>query len=150
MRSVMIEKFHFAVFRRMGGQLAGLVTAGILALSVAGCGDGEGVQVRLHTRQDLNGRLNFLEIQAQVAGPVSGLHYKWFADSGECQPQETDQPKTVFKFLEGARKDRVSVEVWRNNKQVALSEIKVKFDDNLARMEAPPPPGSMIEITNIP
>lgn len=94
----------------------------------AGCGGGDQLQVSLHARPLPQEPMTYLQIEAQVAGNLDDLHYKWFAVSGGCEPQESDQPKTVFKFLEGARQDRVTMEVWRGGKQIAQSEINVKFD----------------------
>lgn len=125
------------------------MVAAMSALLLAGCGQRDDVQIKLHTRQIPNSPLNFVEVQAQVAGPLTGLRYKWFADSGECDPQEGDQPKTVFKFMEGVRHDHVSVEVWRNNKRLALGEIKVKFDET-AHAQAQGTSGPVIEIMTIP
>jgi len=109
--------------------------AALVLLATAGCGDSDRVRVELHARPLPQEPLNFMQIDAQVAGDMDGLQYKWFAVSGGCDPQETDQPKTVFKFLEGVRQDHVTVEVWRHNKQIAQSEINVKFDAEEARRE---------------
>jgi hypothetical protein len=49
-----------------------------------------------------------LEIAAQVTGPQTGLHYKWFAVAGGCDPQESNRPRTSFKFADGTTRDRVS------------------------------------------
>ena len=92
----------------------------------------------------------YQQIEAQIAGPTDGLRYKWFAVAGACEPQQSDRPKTIFKFSEGVRSDRVSVEIWRNNERVAQSEIKVKFDENQAQKEKASPPQPRIEITQIP
>jgi hypothetical protein len=117
---------------------------------LAGCTRHETVEVHLHTRPVVHEAFNTLEVQAQVTGPLEGLHYKWFADSGECQPQESDQPNTVFKFMEGVRQDRVSVEVWRKAERVAQSEVKVKYDDLHASSSEPHAAECSIEITTIP
>jgi hypothetical protein len=66
---------------------------------------------------------------------MDDLQYKWFAVSGGCEPQESEKPKTIFKFSEGARQDRVTVEIWRHDKQVGRSEIDVKFDAEQERRE---------------
>jgi hypothetical protein len=127
-----------------------LAGVALMVLYASGCGEQDIVQVKLHARNVPQESPIFMQIEAQVAGPTDGLQYKWFAVSGECEPQESDQPKTVFKFSEGVRQDRVSVEIWRNNKRVAQNEIKVKFDEEQARREQAHPPEVQIEITSIP
>jgi hypothetical protein len=122
----------------------------LAALGAAGCGEQDAVQVELHARHVPEESPIHLKIEAQVAGPTDGLQYKWFAVSGECEPQESDQPKTVFRFSEGVRQDRVSVEIWRNNKRVAQNEIKVKYDEDQARRERTHTPEVQIEIRGIP
>jgi len=113
----------------------GLAAALALVTGLTGCTDHDRVRVALQARPLAQEPLTYLQIDAQVAGPIDDLHYKWFAVSGGCEPQESDQPKTIFKFPEGVRQDRVTVEVWRHNKQVAQSELNVKFDEEQARHE---------------
>ena len=127
-----------------------LAAALLLPLCWTGCGEHDAVQVKLQARSIPRERPIFLKINAQVAGPTDNLHYKWFAVSGECTPQESDAPDTVFKFAEGVRQDRVSVEVWRDNSRVAQTEIKVKFDDEMARLDQTNSMEVHIAITNIP
>ena len=112
----------------------------MLVMCLAGCSGGDGVRVRLHARPASSGALTRLEIQAQVAGRQAGLHYKWFSVSGGCDPQESDAPTTLFQFGESATRDRVSVEVWRENKRVGQAEIDVKFDEKRARAAKEQPP----------
>src|SRR5213083_1009206 len=57
------------------------LAAAMLLLCLAGCGKGDDVRVRLQVRPASSGALTRLEIQAQVAGPQSGLRYKWFSVS---------------------------------------------------------------------
>jgi hypothetical protein len=136
------------------GCLAALVPA-TLALLVGGCGDGDVVRVKLQARTPPGPEMRRLEIRAQVAGSQPGLHYKWVSVAGECDPQETDWPATLFKFADGSTKDRVSLEVWRNDKRVAQSELDVK----LVKEPTPLPaseskkerlPAVQIQITNVP
>lgn len=127
-----------------------LIPAALLVSCAIGCGERDIVRVNLRARPLPQEPLTLVQIEAQVAGPTDGLQYKWFAVSGECEPQESEQPKTVFKFPEGVRQDRVSVEVWRGNRRVAQSEIKLKFDEEQARRELQRPPEAQIEITAIP
>jgi hypothetical protein len=131
----------------LSGWVAVLVLA---AWCLTGCGDRDVVQVKLQSRSLPEESPVFLHVEAQVAGPTEGLRYKWFAVSGECEPQESDKPDTVFKFHEGVRQDRVTVEVWRNDQRVAQNEIKVKFDEEKARRVQMHSSDIQIEITNIP
>lgn len=103
----------------------------ILFLTAAGCDDPSSVTVHLQARHAPGEPLTVLQIEAQVTGPLSGLSYRWFAVSGECDPQESDQPKTMFKFLQDMRQDKVSVEVSRNGNRVAQADLKVTFDERL-------------------
>src|SRR5262245_51619782 len=86
--------------RRFSNRLQTVVPFAIAALWLAGCGSSDAVRVKLHTRPSTSGALTRLEIQAQVAGPQTGLRYKWFAVSGGCDPQDSDSPTTVFQFAE--------------------------------------------------
>ena len=122
----------------------------VLLLCLAGCGKGDDVRVRLQVRPASSGALTRLEIQAQVAGRQAGLRYKWFSVSGGCDPQESDSAATLFQFAENVTRDRVSVEVWRENKRVAQAEIDVKLDEKRARLAKEQPPEIQIEITLIP
>jgi hypothetical protein len=127
-----------------------LAAAVLTAMSVAGCGEGDSVRVKLQARPLPQEPLTYLQIDAQVAGPMDDLQYKWFAVSGGCEPQESEKPKTIFKFPEGVRQDRVTVEVWRHNKQVAQSEISVKFDQEEERREQHRSSDVQIAIDTIP
>src|SRR5881396_1928501 len=69
-------------------------------LILAGCSDRQTAQVQLHSRQPSPQAVMHLEITAQVAGAQTGLRYKWFSVSGGCNPQESDQPTTLFKFAD--------------------------------------------------
>ncbi len=122
----------------------------MLLLCLAGCGNGDDVRVRLQARPASSGALTRLEIQAQVAGRQAGLRYKWFSVSGGCDPQESDSPATLFQFAENVTRDRVSVEVWRENKRVAQAEIDVKSDEKRTRLAKEQAPDVQIEITLIP
>lgn len=133
--------------------LRGLVAtcAGLLAvLAGSGCGGRDGVTVQLQSRGLPQEPTTLLRIDAQIRGPTDGLHFKWFAVSGECEPQESDDPKTVFRFLEGARRDKVTVEVWRDQKEIAESQLDVQYDTERARREQHHPADVQIDITNIP
>src|SRR5688572_22321595 len=122
----------------------------IIAVCAAGCGDRDFVRVQLQTLAAAGGDPRRLEIRAQVSGPQASLRYKWFSVAGECEPQESDWPATVFKFGENATKDRVSVEVWRDTHRVAESQIDVTLDQERARLVSVQLPKVQVEITDIP
>jgi hypothetical protein len=128
---------------------AGLAVAG---LGLAGCADRDAVTVKLETRAPSNHEVLQLQVDALVTGPLAGLQYKWFAVSGSCSPQMTEQPGTLFRFAEGVAKDRITVEVWRGGRPVARSEVDVNFDRDLAGRIQPAPTETevFIEITQVP
>jgi hypothetical protein len=125
---------------------AGFLAAAVLALFAAGCADQDGLQARSLPEEPAS----VIAVEAQVAGPMTGLTYKWFAVSGECLPQESGEPKTMFRFSEGARLDQVTVEVWRKQKRIARDELKVRYGENQGRREQRRSPEAQIEITTIP
>ncbi len=122
----------------------------LIAVCAAGCGARDDVRVRLQTHTGAGGDPRRVEVRAQVSGPQASLRFKWFSVAGECEPQETDWPATVFKFAENATKDRVSVEVWRDNRRVAESQIDVKLDPARARRVSEQLPKVKVEIADIP
>ena len=93
-----------------------------------------------------------LEITAEVAGVQDGLRYKWFSVAGGCNPQESDKPTTLFKFADGATRDRVSLEVWRSGKLVGQDKLDVKLDELQARLAVVEqlPKDLRIEVTTVP
>ena len=123
-----------------------------LLLWVGGCADRDAVQVRLKSRPPTAQGMMHLDITAEVAGTQSGLRYKWFAIAGGCNPQESDNATTAFKFADGAAKDRVSVEVWRGSKLVGRADLNVKLDElgaQVAMLEQVPK-DLKVEITKVP
>lgn len=125
---------------------------GVLLLSLVACTDHDTVQVRLKSRPPTAQGMMHLDITAEVAGAQSGLRYKWFAIAGGCNPQESDNATTAFKFADGAAKDRVSVEVWRGSKVVGRADLNVKLDElnaQIAMLEQVPK-DLKIEITKVP
>lgn len=123
----------------------------VAAVALSGCTDRDQVQVALYAHRPPSETSLRLEIQAQVTGRPAGLHYRWFAVSGECDPQESDQPATAFRFADGVDRDRVLVEVWRGDARVAQSEIDVAFTGPGAGLPAPASPSDVqIEITTVP
>jgi len=124
--------------------------SGAAVLLLAGCDDHGGVRVQLEAYKPLGLDARRLEIRAQVTGIQSGLRYKWFSGGGECDPQESEWPSTVFKFGKTETRDRVSVEVWRAADRVTRSEIEVKLDEDPAEQATAPLPKVEIEITTTP
>jgi hypothetical protein len=125
-------------------------TVGMAAWLMAGCDGGDPARVKLHVRPSPSGSLTRLDIQAQVTGSQAGLRYKWFAVSGGCDPQESESPTTAFQFAESVTRDRISVEIWRNDRRIAQAEIDVKVDEEQARLVSERSPQVQIEITTIP
>jgi len=117
---------------------------------MAGCDGRDAARVKLHVRPSPSNVPTRLDIQAQIAGPQTGLRYKWFTISGGCDPQESDSPTTVFHFGESVTRDRVSVEVWRGDRRIGQAEIDVKVDEELARLVSERSPQVQIQITTIP
>ena len=119
-------------------------------ISAFGCGSRDAVQVKLNSQVPSGQGAMHLEITAEVAGSQSGLHYKWFSLAGGCSPQESEKPATLFKFADGASRDRVSVEVWRNGKIVGRNELEVKLDEMQARLTERLPEDLHVKITSVP
>ena len=126
------------------------IAALALTLCAAGCGRRDVVQVHLNSRAPSGQGVMHLEITAEVAGSQSGLHYKWFSLAGGCNPQESEKPGTLFKFADGANRDRVSVEVWRDGKIVGRSQLDVKLDEVQARLTEHLSEDVHVKITSIP
>ena len=123
----------------------------LLVAGFSSCSDRDMVKVQLQARpaeKDSSLRLN---IQGLVTGAQTGLHYKWLSVSGQCEPQESEVPSTMFKFAEGVKQDRVIVEVWRDGRRIAQNEIAVKFAGEIAdQTVTEQEPQVQIEITGIP
>jgi hypothetical protein len=123
-----------------------------VALWSAGCDERDAVRVQLHSRAPTTPGVLHLEVTAQVIGPQAGLRFKWFSVAGACSPQESDKPTTLFKFADGATRDRVTVEIWRDGKLAGQSSIDVKLDEVQARLAAQEniPADLKIEIDRVP
>jgi hypothetical protein len=126
------------------------VLAVALPLVAAGCGDPDAVRVELEGHRPQGLAAGRIEVRAQVTGSQAGLRYKWFSVQGECDPQESEWPSTLFQFAKATTRDRVSLEVWRGNERVARAELDVKADGERARAASDPAPRVEIEITSIP
>lgn len=123
----------------------------LLVASFSSCDDRDMVKVQLQARAAGKESSLRLDIQGLVTGPQAGLHYKWLSVSGQCQPQESEAPSTVFKFAEGVKQDRVTVEVWREGRRIAQNEIAVKFAGEIAEPAVAEQESQVqIEITGIP
>ena len=125
-----------------------VLVVAFVALCASGCGNRDSVRVKLQARPASKEYPGHLDVQAQVVGPVAGLRYKWFSVNGGCDPQESEVPSTVFKFAEGALRDRILVEIWRGASRIAQSEINVKYNGEPGRLEDSHE--VHIEITSVP
>jgi len=125
---------------------------GILLITCfSSCSDRNMVKVFLQAKPAGKGTSLRLQIQGIVTGPQAGLRYKWLSVSGQCEPQESETPSTVFRFAEGVKQDRVTVEVWRDGSRIAQNEIAVKFAGEIAELTATDLESQVqIEITGIP
>src|SRR5262245_56655714 len=102
-----------------------MVTTLLVVMMFVGCRKQgiTGLELEAHSPAGADPRR--LEVRAQVAGVQGGVRYKWIADTGECEPQESEWPFTMFKFAEGTPRDRVTVELWRGEKRIAQKQIEV-------------------------
>ena len=101
----------------------------LVAVAVsAGCAAKNNILVQLETHRPPAYDPHQVEVQAMVIGPQSGLHYKWFSVDGDFDPQESYEPKTQFSFAPNSVRDRIWVEVWRDNDKVAESALDVTIE----------------------
>jgi hypothetical protein len=128
--------------------LKNVLVSGLLVVGVLGCRNDQAVRVKLQACPVSQEHPNRLDVQAQVAGPLAGLRYKWFSVNGSCEPQESDAPETVYRFAEGVLKDHITVEVWRDNRRIAESGTDVKFEREPGRTGGQQ--DIQIEITSVP
>ena len=113
------------------------------------CAEPREVQVQLEAHQPPQNDAHQLEVQAQVTGPQAGLRYKWFSVLGQLEPQESSTPKTSYTFASNTSRDRVWLEVWRDDERIAQSEIDVKIDDRVPAATKPAPSVQVV-ITGVP
>ncbi len=140
-----------ALVIRLGRSAVKLRLPGLLAvvcLAVSGCARDESTRVLLQNRQTAD--IGRMEILAQISGPQAGLRYKWYAVAGDCMPQESDWPTTVFRFAAGSVRDRVTVEVWREGRVVATQALDVQLDAERAEVQRATLPNVQLEITKVP
>ena len=100
---------------------------GTVVLSV-GCAAKKELLVQLETHRPQAYDPRQVEVQAMVLGPQTGLHYKWFSVNGDFDPQESYEPKSQFTFAPSSVRDRIWVEVWRDNEKVAESALDVNVE----------------------
>ena len=113
---------------------------GTVVLSV-GCAAEKDLLVQLETHRPQAYDPRQVEVQAMILGPQTGLHYKWFSVNGDFDPQESYDPKTQFTFAPSSVRDRIWVEVWRDNEKVAESALDVNVESR---------PRSSVEKTAVP
>ncbi|MEO8333875.1 MAG: hypothetical protein ABI664_02815 [bacterium] len=126
------------------------LSVSLLAFVIVSCHDADASQVRIEAVPATERDARDMDIRAQFAGPVAGVRYKWFSVTGETDPQESEQPATVFTFADGATKDRVTVEVWRGKKRLARNELDVKLDETRVILANAERPKMQIDINVIP
>jgi hypothetical protein len=112
---------------RSDTRLSGSVLLSVIVFG-AGCAAEREVRVQLETHRPQAYDTHQIEVQATVLGPQSGLHYKWFSVDGDFDPQESYEPKAQFRFAPSSARDRIWVEVWRDNEKVAENAIDVNVD----------------------
>jgi hypothetical protein len=123
---------------------------GFVAL-VTGCAESRDVGVQLETHQVPVYDPRQLEVQAVVLGPQTGLHYKWFSVNGDFEPQDSYTPKAEFTFAPNSDRDRIWVEVWRDTKKVAESQLDVSVDTRArASTSKEKAPALELSITRVP
>lgn len=125
------------------------IQLGGFIILLGACANNGEVRVQLNAHHQPSNDARQLDVQAQVTGPQSGLRYKWFSVLGELDPQDSDNPKTAFTFATNSARDRVWVEVWRDNERVAEGQLEVTMDPS-APLSTGPRPRVQIEITEIP
>jgi hypothetical protein len=138
--------------RRWAAAAAALGRAGaaaMLAVACASCAR-DALHVELRAEKAQAGEVRRIDLHAQIRGPVEGLTYRWFSVSGECDPQQSSSPSTAFRFAEGSARDRVTVEVWRDERRVALAELDVEIDPAEAWLASAPLPPVQVDITTVP
>ena len=122
----------------------------LMILLLGACASNKDVRVQLDAHNQTPNEPSRLTVQAQVTGPQSGLRYKWFSVLGEFEPQDSDAPRSSFFFAPNTSRDRVWVEVWRENEQVAQAQLDVSMDSAPELPMGEPRPNLQIAITQIP
>jgi len=118
-------------------------------LAALGCAENRDVHVELEAHRPPQYEAHQLEIQAQVTGPQTGLRYKWFSVLGQFEPQASYEPKTSYTFPPDVMRDRVWLEVWRDDKRIAQSGLDVRTTGRRS-VGAAKVPSVQVEITSVP
>jgi hypothetical protein len=122
-----------------------------ITLLLGGCANDKEMRVQLEAHHQTANEPSLLNVQAQVTGPQSGLSYKWFSVLGEFEPQDSYVPRSTYSFAPSSSRDRIWVEVWRDNERVAQGQLDVHMDSAASERPArEPPPHAQITITQIP
>jgi hypothetical protein len=123
----------------------------LVSLLVVACANDKEMRVQLEAHSQVTNDARQLNVQAQVTGPQSGLSYKWFSVLGEFEPQVSFVPRSSYNFASNSSRDRIWVEVWRDNERVAQGELDVRIDTAASeRAVGAPRPNVRITITEIP
>jgi hypothetical protein len=117
-------------------------------LLTTACAEQDDLRVELEARHPLLNDVHRLEVQAQVQGRQDGLRYKWFSVEGDFEPQESYAPRSTFTFASSSSRDRIWVEVWRENQRLAQSMLDVMPDPGVAASTKAPV--IQVVITQIP
>lgn len=126
------------------------VAFGVVALG-SGCAEGRDVGVQLETHRQPAVDPRQLEVEAVVLGPQTGLHYKWFSVNGDFDPQDSYTPKAQFTFAQNSERDRIWVEVWRDEEKIAESQLDVTVDTRArASSSKEKAPALELSITRVP
>jgi hypothetical protein len=120
-----------------------------LAAVISACAPSKDILVQLETHRPEAYDPHQVEVQATVLGPQSALRYKWFSVNGDFDPQESYEPKTQFTFAAHAGRDRIWVEVWRDNEKVAESALDVNADTRV-RLTVDKSAAPELTITHVP
>jgi len=101
-----------------------LVVNLLLVVTVASC-NRQGVKVKLAAQAHEKIIPLRVNVRAEVSGQTSQLSFKWYADSGKCDPQDSLAPMTVFSFALGSSRDTVTLEVWEKGERVGQAAIEL-------------------------
>lgn len=115
----------------------------------AACSPQRDISVQLETHRPQVYDPHQIEVQAMVLGPQTGLRYKWFSVDGDFDPQQSYEPRTQFTFAPNSARDRIWVEVWRDNDKVAESALNVNVDTRTSSSKETAPVPE-VRITRIP
>jgi hypothetical protein len=121
-----------------------------LLFGLVACNKREFALVKLQAQTPPGRDLRRYEIRAQVASAQPHLRFKWIAEFGECDPQDSEWPSTIFRFAEGTTRDRITIEVWQEKTRLASDSIDLTVPDQRVNLPAKPALSLGIEITSVP